>query len=128
MFDDAVALGSLGAVAICIIIIVYLGIVAAKKINSDHSEDQFVMLKKRAQALFFCFIVVENKNNLKNKRKPMVFVVYLFTPFFCFFHPHIFLLKHFCFPSYVTHVTDSISNIEYTVQHSELDLRAGQIQ
>ena len=39
MFNDAVALGSLGAVAFCLVIVVYLGIIAAKKINNDHSED-----------------------------------------------------------------------------------------
>ncbi len=37
--NDAVFYGSMGAVAICVIIIVYLGIMAVKKINTDHSED-----------------------------------------------------------------------------------------
>ncbi len=37
--NDAVFLGSIGAVAICIVIIVYIGIMAVKKINTDHSED-----------------------------------------------------------------------------------------
>ncbi|MCU7938489.1 MAG: hypothetical protein KZQ64_02390 [gamma proteobacterium symbiont of Bathyaustriella thionipta] len=37
--NDAVFWGSIGAVAICIVIIVYLGFMAAKKINTDHSDD-----------------------------------------------------------------------------------------
>ena len=37
--NDAVFWGSIVAVAICIVIFVYIGIMAVKKINTDHSED-----------------------------------------------------------------------------------------
>jgi len=37
--NDAVFWGSIVAVGICVVIIVYLGFMAAKKINTDHSED-----------------------------------------------------------------------------------------
>ncbi len=37
--NDAVFWGSIGAVVICIVIFVYIGIMAVKKINTDHSED-----------------------------------------------------------------------------------------
>jgi len=37
--DDAVFWGSIASVGVCIVIIVYLGFVAYKKINTDHSED-----------------------------------------------------------------------------------------
>ncbi len=37
--NDAVFWGSLAAVSICVVIIVYLAILAVRKINTDHSED-----------------------------------------------------------------------------------------
>ena len=37
--NDAVFWGSIAAVTICVVILVYLGILAVKKINTDHSED-----------------------------------------------------------------------------------------
>lgn len=37
--NDAVFWGSIASVAFCVVIIVYLGIVAARKIKNDHSED-----------------------------------------------------------------------------------------
>jgi hypothetical protein len=37
--NDAVFFGSMGAVTICIVIFIYIGIVAIKKINTDHSDD-----------------------------------------------------------------------------------------
>jgi len=39
MFSDAVAFGSLGAVAVCIVIFVYLSVLVVKKMNSDQSDD-----------------------------------------------------------------------------------------
>jgi putative Ca2+/H+ antiporter (TMEM165/GDT1 family) len=37
--NDAVMWGSIISVVICIVIFVYIGIMAVKKINTDHSED-----------------------------------------------------------------------------------------
>ncbi len=37
--NDAVFWGSIAAVGICVVILVYLGILAVKKINTDHSDD-----------------------------------------------------------------------------------------
>jgi hypothetical protein len=37
--NDAVFWGSIGAVIICVVIFVYIGFMAVKKINTDHSED-----------------------------------------------------------------------------------------
>ena len=37
--NDAVLYGSIAAVVICVVIFVYIGIMAVKKINTDHSED-----------------------------------------------------------------------------------------
>ena len=37
--NDSVFWGSIISVAICIVIFVYIGIMAVKKINTDHSED-----------------------------------------------------------------------------------------
>jgi hypothetical protein len=37
--NDAVFLGSIAAVSVCILIFVYLAIMGIKKINTDHSED-----------------------------------------------------------------------------------------
>ena len=36
---DAVFWGSMGAVGVCVVILVYLAVIAVKKINTDHSED-----------------------------------------------------------------------------------------
>ncbi len=37
--NDAVFYGSIISVVICVIIFVYIGIMAVKKINTDHSDD-----------------------------------------------------------------------------------------
>ncbi len=37
--NDAVFWGSIGAVAFCVVILIYLAIIAVKKINTDHSQD-----------------------------------------------------------------------------------------
>ncbi len=37
--NDAVFYGSIGAVVICVVIFVYIAILAIKKINTDHSDD-----------------------------------------------------------------------------------------
>lgn len=37
--NDAVFWGSIFSVAFCVVILIYLGIIAVKKINTDHSED-----------------------------------------------------------------------------------------
>jgi hypothetical protein len=37
--NDAVFWGSIGAVAFCVVIFVYLVVVVIKKMNTDHSED-----------------------------------------------------------------------------------------
>jgi hypothetical protein len=41
MFDwsDPVVWGSVASVGICLVIIIYVGIMAMKKINTDHSDD-----------------------------------------------------------------------------------------
>lgn len=41
MFDwsDPVVWGSVAAVGICLVIIIYVGIMAINKINTDHSDD-----------------------------------------------------------------------------------------
>ena len=38
--NDSVFWGSILAVGVCVVIIVYLVIMGIKKINTDHSEDQ----------------------------------------------------------------------------------------
>jgi len=37
--NDAVFYGSIISVVICVVIFVYIGIMAVKKINTDHSDD-----------------------------------------------------------------------------------------
>ncbi len=37
--NDAVFYGSIAAVVICVVIFVYISIMAVKKINTDHSDD-----------------------------------------------------------------------------------------